>query len=103
MHYNATEVSQADPVVDARAARLLQSLDAQAARAGEGRSAWLPISTAPRDGTTVLLWAKWQNSPAGPVIARWDARQKQWARHGSTRALASDIVTHWTMLPASPA
>jgi hypothetical protein len=102
MYTTAAKLSHFDPLTDVRGARLLESLDRQIAGAGQGANGWMPVSTAPRDGTMVLLWAEWQNGPAGPAIGLWDERRKVWNRLGSTRAIARRIVTHWASLPGEP-
>src|SRR4051794_21196465 len=101
MHYNATKLSHVDPFTDIRAARLLERLDAQV-EAAQPANGWLPISTAPKDGTAILVWAQWQNAPAGPVIVEWLQRRKEWKRVGETRSIAIGIVTHWKPLPSGP-
>lgn len=103
MNQTATKLSQSDPLTDVRAARLLEALDAERSRTVAARNAWQPIATAPRDGTTVLLWVRWQNAPPGPAIAQWDGLRSGWKRLGVARPIASTIVTHWLPLPAGPA
>jgi hypothetical protein len=102
MHHDVTKLSQLDPFTDARAARLLESLDRQIQDASQPPSDWQPVSTAPRDGMAVLVWAQWKNAPAGPAIVEWLQRRKEWKRLGETRSLASGIVTHWMPLPSGP-
>lgn len=94
MHRNTTKLFQADPLADAHAARMLESLDAQIAASAPGAD-WQPIKTAPRDGTRVIVWAKWRNAPAGPVVARWNAMRQEWVRDGIKRGLASEILAAW--------
>jgi hypothetical protein len=98
MHQNTTKLSHLDPFADARAARLLDALDQQVT-ASAPMPDWQPIKTAPRDGTPVLVWAKWRNAPAGPVVARWNQRNGEWAREGTKRAIADGILSHWRPLP----
>ena len=97
MHHNTTKLSHLDPLADARAARLLDALDQQVT-ASAPTPDWKPIKTAPRDGTRVLVWAKWRNAPAGPVVARWNSRKSEWAREGTKRAIADGILSHWMPL-----
>jgi hypothetical protein len=74
---------------------------------------WQPISTAPKDGTLVMLW-----DPDGDpnyYIARWfaDHRYRREGPFGpfvwtngdpaSGIRLARDVPTHWMPLPAPPA
>lgn len=102
MHHSANNLSQSDPLTDARAARLLEALDAERARAGALASGWQAIGTAPRDGTPILVWVRWQNAPAGPAIAQWDTVRKGWKRLGVPRPIAPTITTHWMPLPPGP-
>ena len=67
---------------------------------------WQPISTAPRDGTRVLLYA----SPYGAGSGHWSHRQElsegyfpvegHWKLHFCLNKDAHP--THWMPLPASP-
>ena len=102
MHHTSPELSHLDPLMDVRAARLLERLDAQAAEVGEPKNGWLPINTAPLDGTAILVWARWKNAPAGPAIAEWVKGRKEWKHVGEVRSIAAGIVTHWMALPQSP-
>ena len=102
MHHTSAELSHLDPFTDLRAARLLERFDAQAAKANEPKNGWMRISTAPQDGTAILVWARWKNAPAGPAIVEWVKRRKEWKRLGETRSVASGIVTHWMPLPQGP-
>ena len=101
MHHTSAELSHLDPLTDIRAARLLESLDAQT-RAAQPAHGWMPISTAPQDGTAILIWARWKNAPAGPAIVEWVKRRKEWKRVGEVRSVAAGIVTHWMPLPKGP-
>lgn len=102
MHHNATNPSHLDPFTDTRAARLLESLDRQVQVASAASSGWQPVDTAPRDGTPILVWAEWNNAPAGHAIVEWVQRRKEWKRVGATRSIASGIVMHWMPLPSGP-
>ncbi len=101
MHHTSAELSHLDPLTDLRAARLLERFDAQAAKANEPKNGWMPISTAPQDGTAILVWACWKNAPAGPAIVEWVARRKEFKRVG-VRLIAEGIITHWMALPSGP-
>ena len=88
----------------------------------EGLGAWLPIATAPRDGTEVLGWRE----DAGCMLMHWTApihfmttdeleatvtgeddwqEQEDWFyadfREGG-RLDGSEAPTHWMPLPAGP-
>ena len=102
MNQHATKLSHLDPFADARAARLLESLDRQVEEASQPSGGWHPVSTAPRDGSPVLVWAQWKNVPAGPAIAQWVPRRKEWKRLGETRSIANGIITHWMPVPSAP-
>ena len=102
MDHYAPKLSHSDPLTDIRAARLLDPLRARRSRPRGMSPSWRPIETAPRDGTPVLVWVRWQNTPAGPAIAEWDLRRESWKRAGIARPIAPTIVTHWLPLPGSP-
>jgi hypothetical protein len=53
---------------------------------------WLPIDTAPRNGTLLLLWAE------GYHAGRWEQDDNRW----TTAAGFLIFPTHWTPLPAAP-
>lgn len=72
-------------------------------------SGWQPIETAPKDGTSVLLRAKWERDP---FIARWIAGEwwpdtTQLGIDGDaiikSNAPDTDEITHWQLLPSAPA
>ena len=102
MHHTSAGLCQLDPFTDARAARLLERFEAEAAKANQPKNGWMPITTAPQDGTAILVWARWKNAPAGPAIVEWVKRGKEWKRVGETRSIASGIATHWMPLPSGP-
>lgn len=71
-------------------------------------SEWMPIESAPKDGTTIIAWcvhdsAKYSKDPikegwAAPVIAQWTNFQRGgWVWHGH-----AGKFTHWMRLPAPP-
>lgn len=54
-----------------------------------------PMTSAPRDGTAVLLW--WGCPDFAPDVCRWDEQSKAWERGaGDTRAWADDVFAGWT-------
>jgi hypothetical protein len=73
------------------------------------KSDWLPISTAPKDGTRVDLWiihpqyrarrvtdCRWQ--PKGYFGARWETRGQAGVESRRLRIRA----THWRHVPGAP-
>lgn len=67
---------------------------------------WRPIETAPRDGTTVMLWVRWARIGGvvpGPTFARCQHPKLGWEResHGHGR-IADAIIDGWQPLPAPP-
>jgi hypothetical protein len=56
---------------------------------------WLPIRTAPKDGTRILTYALDRN-PQGIIrVARWIDGAKEWGSH-------IHQPTHWMPLPSAP-
>lgn len=63
-------------------------------------SGWQPIETAPRDGTTVLLYAPgWDSPKTGWTYGKDDWQDCPYSHKGSENYLP----THWMPLPAAPA
>lgn len=61
---------------------------------------WRPIETAPRDGTSVLLWDKTYDSV---VQARWDERYGKWlGDHDDLEGELESWLTCWLPLPPPP-
>ncbi len=60
---------------------------------------WLPIETAPRDGTFVLLWGPaWEQPETG-----WRyPGDKSWQGCDQPTWLAGRDATHWMPLPSPP-
>lgn len=71
-------------------------------------SKWLPIETAPRDGTVVQLWLRrpWSE----PRIAYWFEPWGNWQPQGVAPDVLRDeisgigaaVPSHWMPLPESP-
>lgn len=70
---------------------------------------WQPIATAPKDGTSVLIW---ESDSDVPVVAFFHNRRDRWfadTEHYDTNGdacvidkLSQELVTHWMPLPAAP-
>lgn len=58
---------------------------------------WQPISTAPKDGTTVLLFAA--KARYRVVAGKWVERWSQWQSQPGSWQMSP---THWMPLPAPP-
>lgn len=61
---------------------------------------WLPIESAPRDGSTILVYGKAYRTPgkpSQPYPARWS---RGWWMEGASVVI--EYVTHWQPLPAPP-
>lgn len=78
-------------------------------------SAWMPIESVPRDGTTVIVWDKLNQVP---VVARWywcgdkSLMQGGWEADKSVYStdhgypiyddVFTENVTHWMPIPDAP-
>jgi thioesterase domain-containing protein len=64
---------------------------------------WLPIETAPKDGTEILIWMDGKQR----IVARWaDAPAFGWSDWIETvegYRLRKNVITHWQPLPEPPA
>ena len=64
---------------------------------------WMPIETAPRDGTEVILWSS-KNPTMEPTVARFD--EGEWQSIHFLGGLYEHALwftpSHWTPLPAAP-
>jgi hypothetical protein len=90
--------------------RAYAAIDQLSALAEKAERAWLPIETAPKDGTPVLLVSANAAEPS-PEIGHWSDEDgcfrvgypDDWfrlAEHGLRSWL--DIATHWQPLPPAP-
>jgi len=62
-------------------------------------SDWQPIATAPKDGTTVLLFAPgWDSAKTGWTFGKDDWQDCPFHHHG----YPAYEPTHWMPLPAPP-
>ena len=70
-------------------------------------TSWKPIKDAPKDGRSVLLWARIKTVPPGnvdfsPIVGFWHKDIEQWRvapEHLSGEVL---IPTYWTKIPEVP-
>jgi len=67
--------------------------------------AWQDIATAPKDGTKIVIFAKWRGGQE-IAVARWndqreDSRGPVW-ESGFATSYQPTIVAHWMPLPAHP-
>src|SRR5262245_50521410 len=61
---------------------------------------WRPISEAPKDGTTLLLWIEWYGAHE-PEIGSWVEAHEGWYVRGHSRKVVVS-VTKWQPLPSPP-
>ncbi len=66
---------------------------------------WCPIDTAPKDGTRIDVWAKfeksgWRRQPD----AYWNEKIGNWqlGQYNAEDYMVTPIVTHWMPLPSAP-
>lgn len=77
-------------------------------RAITGNSLWKSISSAPRDGTRILVWADthMKTRRGHAVIAYWGFHQHipeaTWLWHDGKEWMGPDVATHWQPLPTPP-
>ena len=70
--------------------------------------AWLPIETAPKDGTRVLLTGWWEDDPTSghrwTCDGFWDDLTEEWFEHPDRVPTDGALVppTHWLPLPPPP-
>lgn len=64
------------------------------------RPAWQPIETAPKDGTDILAYQRWEEGTERILVMRWDEK-------GGWRTNVHSFVrfdpSHWMPLPSPPA
>ncbi len=71
------------------------------------RGQWQPIETAPKDGTTIIIFDSYSDDKSidgyGVCTARWDYSLKWWIMHQRYSNVISLInPTHWMPLPQPP-
>ncbi|MBM0203963.1 hypothetical protein JNW90_13220 [Micromonospora sp. STR1s_5] len=94
MRRPGTLIGRSDPFLDFHVAKPIH------AREGTPDREWRFMDTAPRDGTPILVWVKWQNAPHSPAIVAFE--MKDWVRVGMKRTIAEAVITHWMALPQGP-
>ncbi len=68
-------------------------------------SAWLPIETAPKDGTVISIWQdsaykNWQGDlPYTPSYGYWDSQDKSWVDKDGARLKSAN---KWMPIPEAP-
>jgi hypothetical protein len=81
-----------------------------ATEAASPAAGWRPIDTAPKDGSEVMLWSRYQTNP---VIGEW-CKNRWWASVDGSRVIESqtdfgtdylsvEVPSHWRPLPTPPA
>ena len=71
-------------------------------------TSWKPIEDAPKDGRSVLLWARLASAPAErddfsfPVVGFWHMAFEWWKVAPALLGEKGLIPTYWTELPPEP-
>ena len=71
-------------------------------------TSWKPIEDAPKDGRSVLLWARLASAPAErddfsfPVVGFWHIAFERWKVAPALLGEKALIPTYWTELPPEP-
>lgn len=65
----------------------------------EGRGAWMPIETAPKDSKSRLVWCPERKNQ---YLVYWNKDEENWWHFGSSGRL-NEEPTHWQPLPKPPA
>lgn len=60
---------------------------------------WRDIATAPKDGTSILVWADGYDRPE---VVRWAVRRGVGGWLGGDNSIFDDTPTHWMPLPQPP-
>jgi len=116
LRLEASRVSVIDNRLAGRLMRMAEDAERMADRLTAAidamRKGWMPIETAPTDGTVVDLFAlglrivnaAWvEENPAiwpspNCVMSGW----KQKGDHGPYRCLSAEVITHWMPIPPPP-
>ena len=71
-------------------------------------TSWKPIEDAPKDGRSVLLWARFKSAPAErddfrfPVVGFWHKSIERWKVAPELLSKEELSPTYWTELPSEP-
>lgn len=69
----------------------------------EDRMTWKPISSAPRDGTSVIVYSKEVHDFDDPTsVSHWSEFNNAWCFSHYDRYLGPENPTHWMPLPEPP-
>jgi hypothetical protein len=90
-----TLTRRSDPILDFYKASRIERQPQQAMS-----PEWRFMDTAPRDGTPILAWVRWQNASPSPAIVAFEVRE--WVRVGIRRTVGEQALTHWMPLPSEP-
>jgi hypothetical protein len=84
--------------------RPLYTAPAAALENGDGRDAWQPIETAPKDGTPLILFARAKHATASAPVIGWWLPDMGWIESAYTPNHPVGIVpSHWMPRPEFPA
>jgi hypothetical protein len=69
-------------------------------------SDWKAVDSAPKDGSSILLYARCTIDPHhnfSPVVGRWDQQLMQWKIATEYLDQSGELVpSHWTEIPKPP-
>lgn len=90
-----TITRRSDPILDFHKANRMERQPRE-----QTKPEWRFMDTAPRDGTPILAWVRWQNASPSPAIVAYEVRE--WVRVGMRRTVGEQALTHWMPLPGEP-
>ena len=82
-----------------------EPLIAPAKPGASSSNGWRPIETAPRDGTSIILYTDERNARpylTSLVIAGWNSGCSFWANGHAETGWSEDHFTHWMPCPPGP-